>query len=181
MHVAGVNADPATFEHIEPEVVGNDRERAGIRAVGRRDRPRARRRTRGSNSTKPAPRGVIERVKEREHEGYHYEAADGSFELLLRKETGEYEPLFTLESLARDRREAGRWAASRPRRRSSSGSDGERYVRTAEGNGPVNALDRALRDAIGEIYPHLADDQARELQGPHDRRARRAPTRSRAC
>ena len=47
---------------------------------------------------------------------------------------------------------------------------GERYVRTAEGNGPVNALDRALRDAIGEIHPHLQRHRARQLQGPHPRR-----------
>ena len=48
--------------------------------------------------------------------------------------------------------------------------DGERYVRTAEGNGPVNALDAALRDAIGEIHPHLQGHRARQLQGPHPRR-----------
>ena len=59
--------------------------------------------------------------------------------------------------------------------------DGERYVRTAEGNGPVNALDAALRAAIGEIHPHLQGHRARQLQGPHPRRGRRAPARSRAC
>ena len=59
--------------------------------------------------------------------------------------------------------------------------EGERYVRTAEGNGPVNALDRALRAAIGEIHPHLKRHRARQLQGPHPRRGARAPTRSRAC
>ena len=57
---------------------------------------------------------------------------------------------------ARSSRSA-RTAGSRPRRRSRSGSTGERYVRTAEGNGPVNALDRALRDALVEIHPHLRD------------------------
>ena len=99
---------------------------------------------------------VIDRVKALEHEGYHFEAADGSFELLLRKETGEYQPLFRLES----------WRAIVEKRADGHVEteatikiwvDGERYVRTAEGNGPVNALDRALRDAIGEIHPHLRD------------------------
>ena len=95
-------------------------------------------------------------VKRLEHRGYHYEAADGSFELLLRKETGDYEPLFTLES----------WRAIVEKRADGQVEteatikiwvDGERYVRTAEGNGPVNALDRALREALVEIHPHLRD------------------------
>ena len=99
---------------------------------------------------------VIERVKELEHRGYHYEAADGSFELLLRKETGDYEPLFRLESWRAivEKRADGRVETEATIK---IWVDGERYVRTAEGNGPVNALDRALRDALGEIYPHLRD------------------------
>jgi 2-isopropylmalate synthase len=99
---------------------------------------------------------VIERVKQLEHSGYHYEAADGSFELLLRKETGEYEPLFRLESWRAivEKRADGRVETEATIK---IWVDGERYVRTAEGNGPVNALDRALRDALVEIHPHLAD------------------------
>ncbi|MFL5883844.1 MAG: alpha-isopropylmalate synthase regulatory domain-containing protein, partial [Thermoleophilaceae bacterium] len=99
---------------------------------------------------------VVERVKDLESRGYHYEAADGSFDLLIRRETGEYEPLFQLESfrVIVEKREDGKvqteatikiWA------------DGERYLRTAEGNGPVNALDKALRAALVEIHPHLRD------------------------
>jgi 2-isopropylmalate synthase len=99
---------------------------------------------------------VIERVKELEHRGYHYEAADGSFELLLRKETGTYEPLFTLESWRAivEKRADGRVETEATIK---IWVDGERYVRTAEGNGPVNALDKALRDALVEIHPHLRD------------------------
>ena len=99
---------------------------------------------------------AVDRLKELEHRGYHFEAADASFELLLRKEAGDYEPLFRLESfrVITEKREDGRvqteatikiWAG------------GERIVRTAEGNGPVNALDRALRDAIADMYPRLRD------------------------
>ncbi|MET0879890.1 MAG: alpha-isopropylmalate synthase regulatory domain-containing protein, partial [Tardiphaga sp.] len=83
-------------------------------------------------------------------------AADASFDLFLRKEAHAYEPLFRLESfrVITEKREDGRvqteatikvWAK------------GERLVRTAEGNGPVNALDNALRDAIGDLYPRLRD------------------------
>src|SRR3712207_842846 len=95
-------------------------------------------------------------VKDLEHAGYQFEAADGSFELLLRKEAGVYEPLFRLES----------WRAIVEQRADGKVEteatikiwvDGERYVRTAEGNGPVHALDAALRLAIAEIHPHLRD------------------------
>jgi 2-isopropylmalate synthase len=98
---------------------------------------------------------VIERVKALEHRGFHFEAADGSFELLLRKESGDYEPLFTLEHW-RVIVEMGHKGHVETEATIKIWVDGERYVRTAEGNGPVHALDRALRDAIGDIYPHLA-------------------------
>ena len=161
MHVAGVTADPATFEHVEPEVVGNRRELL-ISELSGKGTVQARARDAGLELDEDQASGVVERVKELEHRGYHFEAADGSFELLLRKETGEYEPLFTLEHwrvivemghMGHVETEATIkiWAPPGP--------DGERYVRTAEGNGPVNALDRALRDAIGELYPHLAEIQ----------------------
>jgi 2-isopropylmalate synthase len=95
-------------------------------------------------------------VKELESRGYQLEAADGSFDLLIRKETGEYEPLFRLESwrVIVEKRADGRVETEATIK---IYVHGERYVRTAEGNGPVNALDRALRDAIGETYPHLRD------------------------
>jgi 2-isopropylmalate synthase len=99
---------------------------------------------------------VIDRVKELESRGYQFEAADGSFDLLIRKETGEYEPLFRLESWRAivEKREDGRVETEATIK---IWVDGERFVRTAEGNGPVNALDKALRAAIGERYPHLRD------------------------
>jgi 2-isopropylmalate synthase len=99
---------------------------------------------------------VVERVKELESRGYQLEAADGSFDLLIRKETGEYEPLFRLESwrVIVEKRETGKVETEATIK---IYVDGERYVRTAEGNGPVHALDRALRGAIGERYPHLRD------------------------
>jgi 2-isopropylmalate synthase len=161
MHVAGVTADPATFEHVEPDVVGNRRELL-ISELSGKGTVEARARDAGLELGEGEAARVVERVKELEHQGYHFEAADGSFELLLRKETGHYEPLFTLEHwrvivemghMGHVETEATIkiWAPPGP--------DGERYVRTAEGNGPVNALDRALRDAIGELYPHLADIQ----------------------
>jgi 2-isopropylmalate synthase len=155
MHVAGVAADPSTFEHVDPGVVGNDRE-VLVSELSGKGTVLSRAADAGIELDQIQAARVIEHVKQLEHRGYHYEAADGSFELLLRKETGEYEPLFRLESWRAivEKRADGRveteatikiWVG------------GERYVRTAEGNGPVHALDRALRDALVEIHPHLAD------------------------
>ncbi len=155
MHVAGVNADPATFEHIDPEIVGNRREML-ISELSGKGTVLSRAQDAGIALSDAAAAEVVERVKAREHAGYHYEAADGSFELLLRKETGEYEPLFRLESWRAivEKRADGRVETEATIK---IWVDGERYVRTAEGNGPVNALDRALREALVEIHPHLAD------------------------
>ena len=100
---------------------------------------------------------MLARIKELEHRGYQFEAADGSLELLLRRESGGYDAALPARVLARDRREARRRRRSRPRRRSRSGSTASGACSTAEGNGPVNALDSALRAAIGEVHPHLAD------------------------
>ena len=155
MHVAGVLADPTTFEHMDPALVGNSRELL-ISELSGKGTVVARAEQAGLRLDDDAARHVIERVKELEHRGYHFEAADGSFELLLRKESGEYEPLFRLESwrVIVEKRADGKveteatikiWA------------NGERYVRTGEGNGPVHALDNALRSAIGESHPELRD------------------------
>ena len=99
---------------------------------------------------------VVERVKDLEHQGFQFEAADGSFELLMRKEAGSYEALFRLESwrVLVEKRADGKVVTEATIK---IWLGGERYVRTAEGNGPVNALDNALREAIGEIHPHLRD------------------------
>jgi 2-isopropylmalate synthase len=155
MHVAGVSADADTFEHIAPALVGNQRELLVSELAGR-----------VSVTEKAAAIGielddatttkVLERIKELEHRGYQFEAADGSLELLLRRETGGYEPLFTLESwrVIVEQRADG---AVQTEATIKIWIDGERRVRTAEGNGPVNALDTALRAAIGEVHPHLGD------------------------
>jgi len=155
LHAAGIRADSQTFEHVDPAVVGNSRDVLISELSGR-----------GTIIEKAAAAGipadeqfsqrVLERVKTLEHQGFQFEAADGSFELLMRKEAGEYEPLFRLES----------WRVTVEKRADGKVEteavvkiwvDGERYVHSAEGKGPVHALDLALRSAIGEIYPHLKD------------------------
>ena len=155
MHVAGVQADARTFEHMDPELVGNSRD-VLISELSGKGSVLSRAERAGLDLDADAAKRAVERVKEREHRGYHYEAADASFELMLRRESGDYQPLFRLESfrVITEKRADGRveteatikvWVG------------GNRLVRTAEGNGPVNALDKALRLAITELHPHLAD------------------------
>ncbi len=167
MHVAGVTADPSTFEHIDPEVVGNDRA-VLVSELSGKGTIHARAAEAGIELDDAAAARLIERVKEREHEGYHYEAADGSFELLMRKESGDYAPLFTLESwrVIAEKRADGRVETEATIK---LWVDGERYVFTAEGNGPVSALDRALRGALAQRLSRARHDQARQLQGPDPR------------
>jgi 2-isopropylmalate synthase len=178
LHAAGVRADASTFEHVDPAVVGNRRdvlisELSGKGTILEKARE-ARIELQPAKAT-PGTAGdeiaaatghaepdaafaqrVVERVKELEHEGFQFEAADGSFELLMRKEAGSYEPLFRLESwrVLVEKRTDGKVVTEATIK---GWVGGERFVRTAEGNGPVNALDAALRDAIGEIHPHLRD------------------------
>ncbi len=159
LHAAGIRAASETFEHIEPERVGNRRDVLISELSGK-----------GTVIEKAAEAGVVldeagalrtvERVKELEHRGFQFEAADGSFELLMRRESGQYEPLFRLESwrvLVEKRADGQVETEATIKIWAPAGPDGVRYVRTAEGNGPVNALDKALRDAIGEIHPHLRE------------------------
>jgi 2-isopropylmalate synthase len=155
MHVAGVQADARTFEHLDPGLVGNSRD-VLISELSGRGSVLSRAEGAGIDLDADAAKRAVERIKEREHCGYHYEAADASFELLLRREAGEYQSLFRLESfrVITEKRADGRIETEATIK---IWVDGRRYVRTAEGNGPVNALDRALRDAIGELHPHLSD------------------------
>jgi 2-isopropylmalate synthase len=183
LHAAGVSADAQTFEHVDPALVGNGSEVLVSELAGKAT-VMEKAREAGIELDDGALLRVAERVKELEHRGFQFEAADGSFELLMRREAGEYEPLFRLESwrVIVEQRADGAveteatikiWVPSRPPHATdpdpndqlgsgepASGDaapTGRRYVRTAEGNGPVNALDTALREAIGEIHPHLRE------------------------
>jgi 2-isopropylmalate synthase len=152
LHVAGVSADPATFEHVDPAAVGNAREILISELAGRGSVIAHA----GGDLDEDVAARVVERVKALEHGGFQFEAADGSLDLLIAREKGEYEPLFRLESwrVIAEKREDGRVVTEATIK---IWMDGERYLRTAEGNGPVNALDAALRAAIVDRHPHLRD------------------------
>ena len=96
MHVAGVSADARTFEHMDPAEVGNEREMV-VSELSGKGTLLERAEHAGIPLDEEQAAKAVRTLKEREHRGYHYEAADASFDLLLRRETGRYEPLFRLE------------------------------------------------------------------------------------
>ncbi|MGH9187882.1 MAG: alpha-isopropylmalate synthase regulatory domain-containing protein, partial [Acidimicrobiales bacterium] len=110
---------------------------------------------------------VTETLKRLEHRGYHFEAADGSLELLMRGATGWEQPFFRLESfrVLVEHREDGKFVTEATIK---LWVGDERVIATGEGNGPVNALDTALRKAVGDRFPalahlHLTDYKVRVL------------------
>ena len=155
MHVAGIATDARTFEHLEPEQVGNTRSVLPSELSGKAT-VLARAKEIDLQLDDAAATEAITRLKGREHEGYHYEAAEASFDLLLRRCAGEHEPLFRLEGfrVLTEMREDGTVSTEATLR---IWVGDERHLSVAEGNGPVNALDQALRSAITSHYPHLAD------------------------
>jgi 2-isopropylmalate synthase len=99
---------------------------------------------------------VVERVKELEHDGHHFEAADGSFELLVREMTGWANPFFKLESFrVQSERRADESIHAEATVRLEAG--GQRKVSVGEGVGPVHALDMALRHALADSYPEVEE------------------------
>ncbi|HEV2812583.1 MAG TPA: citramalate synthase [Solirubrobacteraceae bacterium] len=152
LHAAGVRADPATFEHVDPASVGN---RADVLVSELAGRHAIEEKAEAAGLEVDAVR-VLEQVKELEHRGFQFEAADASFELLLRRHAGDLEPLFVLESWRVIVEQHGDGEV-KTEAVIKIHVGGQRIVRHAEGNGPVNALDKALRRAIAEHHPHLAD------------------------
>jgi 2-isopropylmalate synthase len=157
MHVSAVERDPSTFEHIDPTLVGNAPHVLVSELSGRATiTQRAKDLGYSLHEEKELADRVLKRVKDQEHVGYHYEAADASFELLLRAELGLKVELFHLETfrIIVEKREDGE-TVSEATIKVHVGD--ERFVETAEGNGPVNALDKALRMAIERRFPEVHD------------------------
>jgi 2-isopropylmalate synthase len=186
LHASAVARSADLYEHVEPNTVGNGTRVVVSEMAGR-----------STLAMKAAELGldldgevigrVLDELKHLEHEGYHFEVADGSLELLLRRATGWVADYFTVESFRvildhGDRGDAATaTVSSTPTASTASALFGvmteatvkvhvgdERIVAVAEGNGPVNALDGALRRAIGSKFPaldhmHLTDYRVRVL------------------
>ena len=174
LHASAIKVDPILYQHIDPARVGNDMRMLVSDMAGpghhRAQGPRA-----GLRPGRPSGDllgRVTERVKELEARGWSFEAADASFELLLRDEVeGERRRHFTVESW-RAIVEQGPDGAVRSEATVKIHAGGERIVATGEGNGPVNALDQALRLGLARSFPELerfelVDYKVRILEGAH--------------
>ena len=171
VHVDAVLKRPETYEHITPELVGNQRrllvsDQAGTSAVVYKARALEIDLTKES----PETRAILQRVKEMEHEGYQFEGAEASFDLLMRKTMGIYRERFELGGfrVIVEKRAEGDILSEATIK--VTVDEVEEHT-AAEGDGPVHALDGALRKALEKFYPALAeikltDFKVRVIGGP---------------
>ncbi|MDR2576153.1 MAG: citramalate synthase [Treponema sp.] len=158
MHADGILKDSKSFEHINPSLVGNDRhflmsEVGGRSAIAERVKKIEPSITRDH----PVTAALAQKLKTLEAEGWQFEGADGSFELMVRRELGRYKPLFNIK--------AYRVVSEHPTGETIACShawvkvhvEGQEEVAAAEGDGPVNAMDGALRRALKHFYPELQE------------------------
>ncbi|MDP6613029.1 MAG: citramalate synthase [Candidatus Hydrothermarchaeota archaeon] len=168
IHVDAVRKNPETYEHVLPELTGNIR-RILISELSGKSSVLTKARGYGYKLGKDSPEAkkILSKLKELENQGYQFEGAEASFELLMKKALGTYRRFFELEGfrVIVDTREKDELIAEATVKVKV---DGKKEHTTAEGNGPVNALDNALRKALEEFYPvlsevHLTDYKVRVL------------------
>lgn len=158
LHVDAMRKNPETYEHLDPTSVGNERrilvsELSGSSTIlekAQKDHLELRK-------DSPEIKAILKRVTELEHQGYSFEGAEASFDLLVKKATGEYHELFQLVGyrVIVEKRGGDIDAITEATLKLRVG--GEEVLTVAEGDGPVNALDSALRKALLAHYPELSD------------------------
>ncbi|MGI6122792.1 MAG: citramalate synthase [Acetivibrionales bacterium] len=156
MHIDGVCKATSSFEHIDPELVGNKRRFLMSEVSGRNTiLEKIREFNPAINKDSVETEAIIKRLKDLEHQGYQFEGAESTFELVIRKQLGKYKPFFELEKF--------KLMTEQPVHSRHSASalikvkvDGKSEITAAEGDGPVHALDRALRKALEVFYPELS-------------------------
>jgi 2-isopropylmalate synthase len=154
IHVAAIAKVPESYQHIDPAAVGNEMRVVVSEVSGRRNvRMRAEALGLAAGDGEGA---VLQRIKELEHRGFQFEAADGSFEMLLRRVAPGYRPPFLMEDFTVIvEKRGGEGSRSQATVKMRVGAE---WMHTAaEGDGPVNALDRAVRKALLPHFPGLAD------------------------
>ena len=158
MHIDAVTKNTTAYEHVSPELVGNERvflmsEVAGRSMIIEKIKKFDKTITKDS----PVAAAIIQQVKELEHEGYQFEGADGSFELLVRKAIGKYQPFFKLHyyKILGEQPPLDKSLCSFAQLKIEV--DGKEEITAGEGDGPVHALDVALRKALEHFFPAVAD------------------------
>jgi 2-isopropylmalate synthase len=170
VHVSAVAKNSAAYEHMEPELVGNHR-RVLVSDLAGRSNVEYKAKELGIDLAKNAAlsKKIVHEVKLMEDRGFQFDAADGSLSLIIKRAIGEFIDPFTLEcfSVVTSRTEDNPCLSQATIKISV---DGEEELTAAEGNGPVNALDHALRKALTKFYPQigemrLVDFKVRTLEG----------------
>jgi len=157
VHVAAVLKHPETYEHINPELVGNRRRVLVSELAGRANILwKAQEYGIDIDRDTPETRRILDTLKQLEDEGYQFEGAEASFELLMERALGRHRPYFDLEGfrVVVEKRGEGSPVAEATVKLEVKGIAEHT---AAEGNGPVNALDHAVRKALEEFYPNLRD------------------------
>ncbi len=170
VHVSAVAKRPETYEHVEPGTVGNERRVLLSDLSGRANVVAHHDASAAEAEAGEGAHEVVARMKELEHRGYAFEGAEASFQLMARKVRGEHRPFFTLHgyTVVIDKRDRD----PQPRAEASIKVEvgGVLEHTASDGDGPVNALDRALGKALTRFYPqlselHLVDYKVRVLSG----------------
>jgi 2-isopropylmalate synthase len=175
LHTSAIAKRPDAYEHVTPDVVGNGT-RFVVSELAGKSTLVLKAKELGLALDGPQLAEVVETLKQLEHEGYHFEVADGSLELLMRRVAGWRPEWFDVESfrvITDDSRGVDTLTGETRATVMTEATvkvhvGGERQIATAEGNGPVNALDRALRTALNGRFPalervHLTDYKVRVL------------------
>jgi len=157
MHVDAVTKDPRSFEHVDPAAVGNERRFLASEVGGRSViLERIKRIDPAATKDSPLVAQVLARLKEMERLGYQFEGADASLELLMRKAAQKYKPFFRLGRYRTIGEQPSGDSARCAQAMVKIEVEGVEEVSAAEGNGPVHALDLALRRALERFYPNLS-------------------------
>jgi 2-isopropylmalate synthase len=170
VHVSAILKNPAAYEHIDPELVGNRRRVVVSDLAGKSNiEYKAREMGISLGGNGYGSEKIIKEVKRLEDEGYQFDAAEGSLELLIKKVTGQFQDPFNLESL-RVTMEKNRSGPTTSHATIKISVANEEEITAAEGDGPVNALDNALRKALNKFYPQveemrLVDFKVRVIDG----------------
>jgi 2-isopropylmalate synthase len=170
MHIDGIAKNPKSFEHINPELVGNERRMLMSEVAGRATiLKRIQRFAPELGKDAPETKQIIETLKKMEMIGYQFEGAESSFELVIAKHLGKYRPYFVLDHY----KTLGERPLSGDPEMSHTAVvkvsvDSEMAIAVAQGDGPVHALDKALRKVLEDFYPilatvHLTDYKVRVL------------------
>jgi 2-isopropylmalate synthase len=158
MHVSAIRRHPGTYEHITPETVGNHR-RVLISDLSGRSNILSKFQEKGIEfkTGDPATEGILESIKDLEHKGYQFEAAEASFEILVRRAMGTHEPFFELKGFRVIDEKRSEGEAPVAEATIMVEVDGTVEHTAALGNGPVNAMDNAIRKALEKFYPELSE------------------------